>query len=188
MELKKGEEQFATAGQVKAIIRRKLRKREEETEEGLNIYPMMDMMTILLVFMIMQFAAASADIVQSEELQIPYSVSPGEMEQSLPIQISRTEIVVDGKSVMSLRNGTVDSSQKQGGGSSFRVIPLLRVMDKHRERLKQIAQRMPSRPFLGEVQIVADKRTPFRTLAEVIYTVGQAEFSKIRFIAIKARD
>lgn len=179
------EEQTATMGQVKSIIRRKLRKRDEPSEEFLNIYPMMDMMTILLVFMIMQFASASANIVQSSELQIPFSTSQMASEEAVPIQISRTEIVVEGDPVVSLRNGQVDPSQKQGGGTGFLITDLHREMKEHRDRLKMIAQRNPSRPFRGQVQIIADKRTPFRTLAEVIYTLGQAEFKSLRFVVVK---
>ena len=44
-------------GDCKRVIRRKLSRREEPQEVGLNIYPMMDMMTILLVFLIMSFAS-----------------------------------------------------------------------------------------------------------------------------------
>jgi biopolymer transport protein ExbD len=179
------DEQKATMGHVKSIIRRKLRKVPPLEENSLNIYPMMDMMTILLVFMIMQFAATSANIVQSAELQIPFSTSQVELEEAVPIQISRTEIVVDGDHVLNLRNGQVDPSQKQGGGTGFLVTPLHNVMKNHRDRLKLIAQRNPTRPFRGQVQIMADKRTPFRTLAEVIYTLGQAEFKSVRFVVLK---
>lgn len=179
------EQQTATMGQVKSIIRRRLRKREEDMVEGLNIYPMMDMMTILLVFMIMQFANASANIVQSSELQIPFSTSQMEAEEAVTLQISRTEIVVEGDTAINLRNGQVDPSQKQGGGTGFLITDLHRMMKQHRDRLKTIAQRNPSRPFRGQVQIIADKRTPFRTLSEVIYTLGQAEFKSLRFVLIK---
>lgn len=179
------DQQHATMGQVKSIIRRRLRKHDAPEENSLNIYPMMDMMTILLVFMIMQFAATSANIVQSAELQIPFSTSTVELEEAIPIQISRTEIVVDGEHALNLRNGQVDPSQKQGGGTGFLVTPLHNVMKQHRDRLKLIAQRNPNRPFRGQVQIMADKRTPFRTLAEVIYTLGQAEFKSMRFVVLK---
>jgi len=172
-------------GQVKAIVRRKLRKQEPPEENFLNIYPMMDMMVILLVFLVMQFAASSATIVQSEELQIPYSTSQMEKADAVPVQVSRTEITVDGEQVIQLRNGQVDPSQKQGGGTGFLITRLLNVMQQHRDRLKQIAQMNPNRPFRGEVQIIADKRTPFRTLAEVIYTLGQAEFKSMHFVVLK---
>lgn len=175
----------ATMIQVRGLIRRTLRRHDPHQEQALNIYPMMDMMTILLVFLIMQFAATTAETVQSEQLQIPYSTSDIEPEGSVSVQISRNEIVVDGDKVLTLRNGQVDPSQKQGGGTGFLVTPLLATMQQHRDRLKLIAQRNPQRAFRGEVQIIADKRTPFRTLAEVIYTLGQSEFRTVRFVVLK---
>jgi len=179
-------EQKATMGQVKAIVRRRLRRVEPQEEIGLNIYPMMDMMTILLVFMIMQFAASAASITQSTELQIPISTSQLTHELALNIEVSQTQIVVEGRPVVELRNnGQVDQSQKQGGGAGFLITPLLNEMQQHRDRLKLIAQRNPNRPFRGEVQIIADRRTPFRTLAEIIYTLGQSEFKSIRFVVRK---
>ena len=63
--------------------------------------------------------------------------------------------------------------------------PLHSIMTQHRDRLKTIARMNPNRPFTGTVTIIADKRTPFRTLSEVIYTLGQAEFSRIRFVVLQ---
>ena len=183
------EEKIATASQVKAIVRRKLRSMPEYEDIGLNIYPLLDVMTILLVFMIMQFAQESAAIVQSDELQIPYSTSEGEADSALPIQISRNQIVVDNRQVLSLRNGLVDPSQKQGGGTGFLITPLHDVMTQHRDRQRLIEQMSGGRQrFEGTVQIIADKRTPFRTLSEVIYTLGQAEFSSIHFVVLQRRQ
>lgn len=179
-----GPKKPATAGQVKALVRRKLRKHPVHEEQSLNIYPMMDMMTILLVFLIMQFASESANIVQSDDLIIPFSVSEMTVENALPIQISRTEIIVDGASVLTLRNGIVDPSQKQGGATGFLITPLLTVMQQQRDRLRALAA-LTGREFDGTIQIIADQRTPFRTLAEVLYTVGQAEFQHIHFVVLE---
>lgn len=175
----------ASMVQVKQIIRRKLRRIPEHEDQSLNIYPLMDVMTILLVFMIMQFAAESAHVMQSAELQIPYSTSRAEPDTALNVTISRTEISVDGRQVLNLRNGIVDPSQKQGGGTGFLITPLHNIMTQFRDRAKAIAARSPSRPFTGTVQIIADKRTPFRTLSEVIYTLGQAEYSRIHFVVLQ---
>ena len=176
----------ATLADCRRLIRRVVRKQEEQGEVGLNIYPMMDMMTILLVFLIMQFANSSADIVQSEELQIPTSTSQVDAAQSLSVIISQSEVVVEGKRVLTLRNGKVDSSLKQGGGTGWLITPLFNGLKLHRDRLKMIASRNPQRPFRGEVRIIADKRTPFRTLGEVVYSLGQAEFGALHFIVLKA--
>jgi biopolymer transport protein ExbD len=179
------DEPTATMGQVKALVRRRLRRQEPHQENSLNIYPMMDMMTILLVFLIMQFSATAATV-QSNELLLPYSTSMQEMADAITIQISTSKITVDGVEVCALRpGGVVDPSIKQGGGTGFLITPLLTRMQQHAARLKLIAASNPSQPFRGEVQIIADKRTPFRTLAEVIYTLGQAEFKSMRFVVLQ---
>ena len=181
--------QGASMGAVKREIRRRIAKHPEIASHGLNIYPMMDMMTILLVFMVMQFASSSASAISnSDELRIPYSTSEIDMGEATPIQISRTAIVVDGETILELRNGLVDPSQKQGGGTGFLITPLFREMGRIRDLQKMIEQRTPSRPFKSEVQIVADTRTPFRTMSEVIYTLGQTEFSNIRFVTNKTGE
>jgi biopolymer transport protein ExbD len=179
-------EEQASMAQVKSLIRRKLRRIEPVEEQSLNIYPLMDVMTILLVFMVMQFAQDAAAVVESPDLQIPYSTSRTELQQSVPVQISRTDITVEGRPVLTLRNGLVDPSQKQGGGTGFLITPLHSVMNQHRDRLRAIERGSNGRrPFTGAVQIIADKRTPYRTLSEVMYTVGQAEFANIHFVVLQ---
>lgn len=175
----------ATLADCKRIIRGKMRRQEAAEEVGLNIYPMMDMMTILLVFMIMQFASGAAEIVQSEELLLPTSTSNAEAAQALSIVVSSSEVVVEGKQTLQLRQGKVDPSLKQGGGTGWLITPLYNDLKEHRDRLKMIASRNPQRPFRGEVRIIADKRTPFRTLGEIIYSLGQAEFGALRFVVLK---
>jgi biopolymer transport protein ExbD len=179
------EDRPATLADCKRIIRRKLRKKEEHEEMGLNIYPMMDMMTILLVFMIMQFASSAAEVVQTDELQLPTSTSQVEAAQALGVLISSSEVVVEGQHVLALRNGKVDPSLKQGGGTGWLITPLFNNLKQQRDRLKLIASHNAQRPFRGEVRLIADKRTPFRTLGEVIYTLGQTEFGALRFIVLK---
>ena len=175
----------ATLGDCKRLIRRAVSRREVPEEVGLNIYPMMDMMTILLVFLIQTFASGAAQVVQSEELQIPTSSSQVEAAEALSIIISQSEVVVEGKHVLSLRNGKVDPSLKQGGGNGWLITPLYNNLKQHRDRLKMIAARNAQRAFRGEVRLVADKRTPFRTLGEVVYSLGQSEFGALRFIVLR---
>jgi biopolymer transport protein ExbD len=171
---------------VNRVVRAKLRRQPEPEHFGLNIYPMMDMLTILLVYMMAIFATSSAAAVQeSSELRIPYSTSQVEMAEALAVQISRSGIVVDGKPVLELRNGIVDPSLKQGGSSGFLITPLYKTLSEIRDRKKRTAARFANQPFSGDVQIIADKRTPYRTLSEVIYTLGQTEFKNLRFIVNK---
>ncbi|MGB5813024.1 MAG: biopolymer transporter ExbD [Polyangiales bacterium] len=183
------EEQAVSMAYVNRVIRAKLRRRAEPEHFGLNIYPMMDMLTILLVYMMAIFATSSAAAVQeSAELRIPYSTSKVELDDALGVQISRSEVVVDGKPILELRNGIVDPSLKQGGSSGFLITPLYKTLSEIRDRKKRTAQRFENQPFIGNVQIIADKRTPYRTLSEVIYTLGQTEFNNLRFVVNKKSE
>ncbi|MBW2225325.1 MAG: hypothetical protein JRF54_14150 [Deltaproteobacteria bacterium] len=93
------------------------------------------------------------------------------------MQISRSGVIVDGKSVLELRNGIVDPSLKQGGSSGFLITPLYKTLGEIRDRKKRTAQRFTNQP-----------RTPYRTLSEVIYTLGQTEFKNLRFVVNKKQD
>ena len=183
------EEEPVSMAYVNRVVRAKLRRRAEPEHFGLNIYPMMDMLTILLVYMMAMFATSSAAAVQeSSELRIPYSTSKVELSDALSVQISRSEVAVDGKSVLELRNGIVDPSLKQGGSSGFLITPLYKRLSEIRDRKKRTAQRFANQPFVRNVQIIADKRTPYRTLSEVIYTLGQTEFKNLRFVVNKKSE
>jgi len=174
---------------VNRVVRAKLRRRADPEHFGLNIYPMMDMLTILLVYMMAIFATSSAAAVQeSSELRIPYSTSKVALSDAIAVQISRSGVVVDGRPILDLRNGIVDPSLKQGGSSGFLIMPLYKTLGEIRDRKKRTAQRFTNQPFVGDVQIIADKRTPYRTLSEVIYTLGQTEFKNLRFVANKKTE
>ena len=174
---------------VNRVVRAKLRRRPEAEHFGLNIYPMMDMLTILLVYMMAIFATSSASAVQeSSELRIPYSTSKVELSEALAVQISRSGVAVDGEPVLELRNGIVDPSLKQGGSSGFLIMPLYKTLGEIRDRKKRTAQRFANQPFVGDVQVIADRRTPYRTLSEVVYTLGQTEFKNLRFVVNKRTE
>ena len=181
------EEKPATLSQLKRLIRKRIAKHPVHEELGLNIYPMMDMMTILLVFLIQSFAQSSAaNVVQSEELQIPQSVARDDVEPALSITISASEISVEGKQSLTLRNGQVDPSQKQGGSNGFLVTPLADGAPAAPRSPEDDRTEPAWSALQGEVQIIADKRTPYRTLVEVLYTMGQSEFKAMRFVVLKA--
>jgi biopolymer transport protein ExbD len=182
-------EKSVSMSYVNRVVRAKLRRRPEAEHFGLNIYPMMDMLTILLVYMMAIFATSSAAAVQeSSELRIPYSTSKVELSEALAVQISHSGVAVDGKPVLELRNGIVDPSLKQGGSSGFLIMPLYKTLGEIRDRKKRTAQRFANQPFSGDVQVIADKRTPYRTLSEVVYTLGQTEFKNLRFVVNKKTE
>src|SRR3990172_8374788 len=170
---------------VKRLIRKKLRRSAHDPEINfLNITAMLDMMTIILVYMLKQYAVTSS-ATSSEEITLPYSTSQLPTKQAVSVTVTKNQILVEDVGVGTLRNGQVDPRDKQGGGNSYLITPLLTAMGQHRDRLKAIGARNRTRPFEGEVTIQADKDVQYRLLTEVLYTVGQAEFGRYRLVVIK---
>ena len=109
-------DQPATMGQVKAAIRRKLRRHPEHEHTDLNIYPMMDMMTILLVFMIKTMASAASPL--SLPVALPPSSTPiGEPEEAVTVTIAKSAILVEGEPIVAVKNGTMVNANPMSLGA-----------------------------------------------------------------------
>jgi biopolymer transport protein ExbD len=178
----------ATSLDLKREVARKTRRRKEEhVAQELNVVPMMDMMTIILVFLLKSLSSSSANIPQGADLRLPHATVSTSPSSALQVIVSRVSISVNGRFITSLRNGNVDPSQKRGGNNAdYTIIPLADVMRDQFQAAQTVAQRS-GQPFNGEVAIIADRGLPSRTVYEVLYTCGQHGFSNFQLLVLKGR-
>src|SRR5678816_3391004 len=120
-----------TKHEARSIIRKGV-KRVPSGEEirHLNIMPMMDIMTILLVAFIVTAAEAAAFSVGDVNLPGSKSIEPLP-EQAVALTIAREAILVDGKTIVSVRNGHVDASEKKDGALGMQIPKLSPVSYTH---------------------------------------------------------
>jgi biopolymer transport protein ExbD len=179
-----------TQHEARSIIRKEL-KRVPEGEEirHLNIMPMMDIMTILLVAFIFQ-ASVGAAAVTAGSVSLPRSFSQEPMpEGSSVLIITPQAIVVESEEIVAVRNGDVDPSQKEGGALGVKIPRLTKFLGALRAsddaELRKKGQEIPALP---ELMIVADRTTPFRLLIQVIYSAKQKEagYKRFRLIVLKS--
>ena len=156
----------------------------EHQQAYLNITPMMDMMTILLVFLLKQFSVQAAAASMSEGLQLPQSAIETARALAVNVTITQSAILVEGDAVTTVRAGAVDPSVKRDGANGYYITPLVDVLSKHANRLKKISA-MGGTQFDGTAMILVDKNTPYRLLTEVLYSAGQAEFKNYHLVVIK---
>jgi biopolymer transport protein ExbD len=174
--------------EAKKQIARFREKVEAEVEElhmqYLNIMPMMDMMTILLVFLLKQFSVQASAAAMSEGLVLPNSTAENQRPMAVNVTITQNAIMVEGDAVTPVRAGAVDPSAKRDGANGYYITPLVDVLTKHATRLKKIAA-LSGTPFDHTAMVMVDKNTPYRLLSEVLYSAGQAEFSNYHMTVIK---
>ncbi len=167
--------------EARSIIRKAV-KRVPEGEEitHLNIMPMMDMMTILLVAFIFQ-AAVSATQLSAGSVSLPRSVSDEPLpEGAFTVIITKTGIVVDGAPVVAVKDGDVDASELEGGSLGIKIPKLTNFLSNLRaeEARTKPADAIPSVP---ELLIIADRTTPYQLLIKVLYSAKQKEAGYRRF-------
>ncbi len=168
-------------------LQKKLGKKQKPDREverpGLMINSLMDAFTIILCFLMKSFGADPVQIRESDELTLPRtSEDTNGLEDAIVIAISTKAIMVQDNKVADLRDGAVDESFKRDGMDGLLINPLLDALKERVQHLKMLAART-NNPFEGMALVVAHKDTSFRLITEVLYTAGQAEFVKFKFVA-----
>jgi biopolymer transport protein ExbD len=166
----------------KALARKKRKERDTAGEiNELNITAMMDMMTIILVFLLKSYAASAISITQSEEVKPPISSARAVPKDTVAVTITPRDILVGDRVVVQLVNGQVPAAMLDGR----LVKPLDQVFRREVEKLKLIASRNPAAPFSHELSVIGDRRIPYDLLLTVLYTAGQAELENYRFVVLQ---
>ena len=178
----------ASVVRYKTALRRAIRKNAREPEiDFLNITAMLDLMTIILVFLLKSLSASSASIPQSNDLTLPSSIITTEAAQEgVVILISKSQILVGDDpspivllpSPEQLAQSGVDTKYKRSGPNDMYIVPLANALAHARETDKAIRQAKNLDASSSEAVIVADATTPYRLLLEVLFTAGQSEFGK----------
>jgi len=182
----------ASMATYKRILRKEIKKRAAEPEINfLNITAMMDMMTIILVFLLKSLSASSASIPQSDDLTMPKSVLTTEASQEgLAVLISRSHIVVDDNVVCPVPADPthgIEGKYKRSGPNDLYIVPLANALQSWRERDRQLRVATGKDPSSSEAIIIADANTPYRLLVEVLFTLGQTEFARFHLMVLQGQ-
>ena len=182
----------ASIAKFKAALRKAKRKKAREPEiDFLNITGMLDLMTIILVFVLKTLSASTTNIPQNQDLQLPVSVLTAEPgEEGVIIRISKTEInvgdetkpIVEYSDREQLGQTGLDARYKRNGPNDLYIQPLAQVLQKYRANDRALREARGKDATTSEAIIVADETTPYRLLFEVLYTAGQSEFGKYHLL------
>jgi biopolymer transport protein ExbD len=181
----------ASMALYKRVLRKEIRRRGGEQEVNfLNITAMLDMMTIILVFLLKSMSSSSASLPQSADLTMPNSVLTSEASQEgVAILISRSQIIVDDNTVCTVPTDAthgVEAKYKRSGPTDLYIVPLANSLQGWRERDRQVRLATGKDPSSSEAIVIADAGTPYRLLVEVLFTLGQSEFAKFHLMVLQS--
>lgn len=181
----------ASMARYKRELRREINRKHKEPDiDFLNITAMLDMMTIILVFLLKSMSQSSASLPQSGDLTMPKSVLTTEASQEgVAVLISKSAIVVDDNIVAPVPSDAthgVEGKYKRQGPNDLYIVPLANALQSWRERDRQVRIATGKDPSSSEAIIIADSNTPYRLLTEVLFTLGQSEFAKFHLMVLQS--
>jgi biopolymer transport protein ExbD len=187
----------ASTVKYKAALRKAIRRNARDPEvDFLNITAMLDLMTIILVFLLKSMSSSAGSIQQSNDLTLPTSVLTAEPTgEGVQVVVSKSQILVDEdprpvvqlSSRDQLAQSGIDAKYKRSGPEDLYIVPLGNALAHAREKDKQARIAKGLDPSGSEARIVADRQTPYRVLVEVLFTLGQSEFNKFHLMVVSGK-
>jgi biopolymer transport protein ExbD len=163
----------------------KAKKNPKREAGGLSMTSMMDMMTIILLFLLVNMSTSGSVTQPSAYLDLPTASRDLTVKKDLALLVTCNpnlgapagvlEDMVDNPRLLSSINELE---------SDVMILPTLESY-LNEKRDFQIRAGMP---FKGVVTIQSDKAVPYDWILKVINTCGQSEFSTIDFIVVKDKQ
>lgn len=171
----------------KAIRAFARRLAEPETIKELNITPMMDMMTIILVFLLKSFASSTLAIPFDSNLKPPSSFTTLSPKQAVLVTVTSKVVLVEGEAVAPINGGKVDPNLKRDGENGYYITPLVTLLEKYARKEQKVAEMMGV-DWDQQLMVVADQNTPYRLITEILYSCGQAGYKNYRLVVLKKKE
>ncbi len=178
------EQQSEMEAELLAYMQAK-RKAKRDTSSGkadVTLNSMMDMMTIILVFLLKSYGEEPITILPNTD--VPISVAETLPEDMTVLTVNKEGIFLVGTRILDLTDNKVAANFKKGGESGLIIEPLEAVLRQEAEKLKGIAS-ASGKTFEGDMTIIADYKTNYRVLVEVMQTAIGCEFKRFRFAVIQ---
>jgi biopolymer transport protein ExbD len=152
-------------------------KKHMTQEKGqLNMNSMMDMMTIILLFLLKSYSTSGVLVTPSESLKLPTSMRDERPRKELQVGVAQDMILVN----------DIPLIPTSAIGKDEMLIPqLTRKLIEYGESEKKLEIDI-GKEFTHEVIIQGDEEIDFETLIKVMYTCSKSEFYRMRLLTVKS--
>src|SRR3990172_149736 len=137
----------------------------------LNLTSMMDMFTIILVFLLKGYTSDGQLVHPSDTLSLPKSTIKTPAESALNLLVSQEMILVNDKPIVAMRDVI---NQKK-----FVIAPLQKELLYQATEARKMEKTLGV-PFSGKIVIQGDKAIEYKNLVKVMATCGVSDYPNMR--------
>lgn len=167
--------------QAKKAAKKAARRGKGEEQANLNLTSLMDVVSIIVVYLLKNYGADPVLIMPTAGQKIPMSVADSPIQDGIPVYIASRSITFGSKKLVQIdENGDIDPAALQ----NHLIGPLYDAMAEEADKAKQMAASTGGE-WSARVILVGDQNLKFSTLVDVMYTAGRAEFREYAFCVIQ---
>lgn len=154
--------------------RRMERHHKSRKQPALNLVSLMDIFTILVFFLLVN-SSSSQQLPKKNDLTLPSSIAKSTPQETLTITITKTEVLVLGRSVGTIENILRDNAD---------IIPALKEELEFQASKTLITEEALAEAEKGRsVTILGDENTSYELISKIMTSCQQSKYTKIAFAA-----
>jgi biopolymer transport protein ExbD len=148
----------------------------------LMLTSMMDMFTIILVFLLKSYSSEGTILTNADNLVLPNSVSKKKpQEVNLQVAVSPDMVLVDNKPVVP----TEDIERIPRENPQPVVTKLKETLDKYYAQEEEMVKLGALNKVEGKVIVQVDKNIPFDVLFKIMFTCGRVGYNNMNFAVME---
>jgi biopolymer transport protein ExbD len=152
---------------------------DDSSQIGLNVMPMLDIFSILILFLLMSFSSDPVSHDVTRDLELPYSKTLISLDEIPTVIVSKNHVMVNDKKVARIVDGNISEESVSQGA----VYPLFQELDKLAESNKRFKKVDDDSP-LG-LAMEFDKSLTFKVMKKVLLAAQQSDFIKLKLMVSK---
>lgn len=161
----------------------------------INLVAMMDMMTIILVFLLKSYSGSALSL-DAANLDYTESTNSAAPEDAIKLSVTKLsgnkktpEIVIgDNETVIKLDPPFLKKMETAASQRQFLIKELYEPLKAKADQAKHEATRIKDKKFEGNILIVADKETPYWFVTQILYSAAEAGYDKYNLVSIKKNE
>ncbi|MDZ7266417.1 MAG: biopolymer transporter ExbD [candidate division KSB1 bacterium] len=153
---------------------KKVGRRKRELNMSLRLTSMMDMFTILLVFLLKSFSAEGQFVTVSPELTLPKSTSTIKPKVAPIVAVTKEWVMLDDKPLVKIDD--IDL------GAGLQIPALQQSLQFSRSVAEKLGAQEERFGFQGKVVIMSDRDMPFAIIKRVMATCGATGYNNMELL------
>ena len=160
-----------------------MKKNNKKSTFVLQLTAMVDMFTILLVFLLKSYSTSAVNLTPSKDLTLPFSTSQEAPIEALKLVVSQEGVFVDDMKILAFESGIVIAKDLNKEDPDF-ITALYSHLEKEAQKTQEIAEKNKAIQFTGRILMQADENLSYDTLRKVLYTASLAGYTDLKMATL----